>query len=471
MSDVVEPRILRGLRDYLPAQVIARHQMILSIRGVYERYGFVPLDTPAIEAREVLVGSNEDTGQLNIFRFDDPDGRPAGLRFDHTVPLARFVAMNQAELPRPFKRFVVGPVWRGDEPSPGRFREFVQFDADTVGTSSMVADTEIIMIMHDVMMALGVERFLIRVNNRKLLNALVTMLGIDPFFTNDIFRALDKLEKVGSDEVRAILTKQGPEGVDQKQVPAGVRCIGLSDEVASRIMQFVSIQGTPDEVIRQLREFFDDYAEAEEGISELEQILDGLRAQGISEERFTFDLSVARGLGYYTGPVFETMLLDLPRFGSVFSGGRFDGLIGRFTETSIPATGASIGVDRLFAALEELGLISSSSSLTQVLVTVFDPNQMNVYQAVARELRQAGLNAELYMGEEGGRVGRQFRYADLQQIPIAVIIGPDELAASEVSIKDLRRELGQKFKQQRVPRSEMISHIRALLERQSSAAE
>lgn len=458
----IEPRTLRGLRDYLPVQMIARQEMIAAIREVYERYGFVPLDTPAIEAREILTGSQEDTGELKIFRFEDPDGRPAGLRFDLTVPLARVVAMNP-ELPMPFKRYHVAQVWRGDEPAPGRFREFMQFDIDIVGASSMTADTEIVAVMHDTMEALGITRFLIRLNNRKLLNTLVSLLGIDPFFTADVFRTLDKLEKTDPEQVRAKLTQAGPPGVDQKEVPADVRCIGLPEAVADRVMQFVSIRGSSDEVLVQLKSFFGGYVEATAGIRELEEIVSGLRAQGIPEEHFTIDLSVARGLGYYTGPVFETTLLDLPSYGSVFSGGRFDGLIGRFTGTDIPATGSSIGVDRLFAALDQLGLIKSLPSRTQVLVTVFDPKQIAIYQAIARELRQAGFNTDLYTGD--GRIKGQFRYGDFQGIQIAVIAGPDELASDAVSVKDLRQAINQEGKQQLVPRAQLVSHIRSLLTR------
>ncbi|MDD5342370.1 MAG: histidine--tRNA ligase [Patescibacteria group bacterium] len=460
---MIEPRLLRGLRDYLPAQMIARQALIEKIRRVYERYGFVPIETPAIEDRRILLGEETDASELKIFRFDDPEGRPAGLRFDHTIPLARFVALYP-DLPRPFKRYVVGPVWRGDEPAPGRFREFVQFDIDTVGTSSMAADTEIIAIIHDTLVELGLTRFLIRFSNRKILNALMVFLGLDPFWATDIFRTLDKIERVGLEEVKATLTKQGPEGVDQREVPAGARCIGLAPEIADRIMEFVGISGgSPVETIEQLRRFFNGCSAVDEGIVELEQILSGLKAQGIPPERFIIDLSIARGLAYYTGPVFETRLLDLPTWGSVFSGGRFDGLIGRFSETSIPATGASIGVDRLFAALEQLGLVGTAPSKTQVLVTVFDQNQLGVYQQLATELRREGLNTELYMGEET-RIGRQFKYADVQRIPIAIVVGPDELSRGEASVKNLRTTFGAAGKQHSVPRDQLISHIRSLLE-------
>jgi histidyl-tRNA synthetase len=457
---VIKPKLLRGLRDYMPGQMLARQRMVLAIRKVYESYGFVPIDTPAIEAIEVLTGQYGGESELGIFKFDDPDGYLAGLRFDLTVPLARFMAMYP-ELPKPFKRYHMATVWRADKPEPGRFREFIQFDADIVGTSSMAADTEIVAIIHDTLNELGLSNFLIKINNRKLLNALVKFLNIDPFFADDIFRTLDKIERLGEEEVRKKLILQGEPEIDQRQVPPNARCLGLSEAVADKIMEFVAISGTTQEVIDRLKSYFGDFAEAEEGISELENIITGLQNLGIPESKYTLDLSIARGLGYYTGPVFETVLLDLPSFGSVFSGGRFDGLIGRFTEHSIPATGASIGVDRLFAALEQLKLVDLKPSNSEVLVVVFDKNQLPEYMKIASELRHAGLNAELYMGEES--LSRQFRYADLQGIPVAVIAGPDELAADEVSVKRLTTGFGEAGKQQRIKRAEMVTYVRSLL--------
>jgi histidyl-tRNA synthetase len=440
--------------------MIARQEMINTIKDVYERYGFVPIDTPAIEALEVLTGQYGETSEMDIFQFMDPDKSPAGLRFDLTVPLARIVAMYP-ELPKPFKRYHVASVWRADKPEPGRYREFIQFDADIVGTSSMSADTEIISVMHDTMVSLGITRFLIKVNDRKILNSLINFLRIDPFFTNDIFRVLDKLDRIGPDEVRKKLMQEGDSGIDQREVPAEARCIGLSGEVTEKILEFVAINGSNNEIIEKLGIFFSGFSPAAEGINELSQIVRSLQKIGLPEERYRLDLSIARGLAYYTGPVFETTLLDLPGIGSVFSGGRFDELVGRFTEQPIPATGASIGVDRLFAALEQLKLITLVPSKTQVLVTVFKEQWVDEYQLIARELRQAGFNTELYMGSDS--LGRQFRYADLKKIPVVIIAGPDELSQDEVSIKNLTASFGQENKQQRIKRSELVPFIRTLL--------
>ncbi len=457
----VDPRILRGLRDYLPAQMIARQKMLDTIRSVYEKFGFVPIDTPAIEAREVLTGSYGTESEKGIFCFKDPDDNPAGLRFDLTVPLARLVAMYP-QLPRPFKRYHMASVWRADKPEPGRYREFMQCDIDIVGTKSMSADTEIVVIMYETLTALGVDNFLIKINNRKVLNSLIGYLGIDTDFTHDVFRTLDKLERLGEDEVKKLLIAKGDPAVDQKTLPPELRCIGLSETEADKIMEFISISGDNQEVIKKLKQFFKDYPSAVEGIDELQEIIKVLPTYGVPTDAATIDLSIARGLDYYTGPVFETQLLDLPGIGSVFSGGRFDQLVGRFIGESVPATGASIGIDRLFAALEKLELIDSRSSVTEVLVTVFSEQYLAFYQDLVSWLRHSGFKTELYMGDE--KIGKQLRYADQQGIPVVIIAGPDEIKADEVSVKNARAPMDAPDKQKRVTREELLSYIRSLLE-------
>lgn len=457
----IEPRILRGFRDYLPAQMIVRQKMISTIRGVYERYGFVPLDTPAMELLEVLTGEYGEESEMNIFQFRGPDENMVCLRFDLTVPLSRVVAMYP-ELPRPFKRYHVAPVWRKDKPQAGRFREFIQFDADIVGTSSMLADTEIICLIYDTMFALGLRRFLIKVNNRKVLNALIEFAGIDPFFANDVLRILDKLEKISLEGVKEELMKKGDPNVDQKTLPSSLRCLGLDEPTVDKLVRFISIQGSSDDILAQLEEYFRDFIPAQVGIAELKEIVANLNVIGIPKDNYRIDLSIARGLEYYTGPVYETTLLDLPGFGNVFSGGRFDKLIGRFQKEDIPATGASIGVDRLFAAMEELGMIDLYPSTAQILVTIFDRSRLADYQLITRELRQAGFPTELYMGENTS-LGRQLQYADRQKIPLVIIIGSEEFEQNSVSVKDLRKTLGDTTKQKTVKREELVGYITSLL--------
>jgi histidyl-tRNA synthetase len=467
---IVEPRVLRGFRDYLPEQMIARQRMIATIREVYERYGFVPLDTPALEYTEILLGKYGEEGSKQIFRFTDLEDNDVALRFDLTVPLARVVA-QYPNLPRPFRRYQVAPVWRADKPDPGRFREFIQFDLDTVGSESMVADAEILSGICDTMDALGIERYRVRCSNRKILNALVIFAGIEPERAAQVFRVLDKLDRIGPDGVREELTK-GRVDVSGDVIPG----LGLPAEPVARLLEFLNLPlGTRAEAIEAASEMFKGIPIADEGIGELRAVGDYLAALHIAEEKVVFDLSIARGLEYYTGPVFETILLDAPEFGAVFSGGRYDGLVERFLGEKIPATGASIGVDRLLAALLRLELVQLRPSTAQVLVTVMAPDRMIEYQKITRELRQAGLNAELYLGSERG-FRKQLQYADRQNIPVALIIGPDEFSTGQVSIKDLREGIGRarevsersewlkaRFGQITVPREKMLDVIREIL--------
>lgn len=473
---LVEPRLLRGFRDYLPAQVIARQQIIATIKRVYEQYGFVPLETPALEYTETLLGKYGEEGTKQIFRFVDLEGNDVAMRFDLTVPLARVVA-QYPELPRPFRRYQVGPVWRFDKPDPGRFREFIQFDLDTVGSASMVADAEIIAGVCDTMEALGIERFRVRCGSRKILNSLIAFAGVDPARGSQVFRVLDKLDRIGRQGVWEELTT-GRVDASGDVIPG----LGFDVETVARIDEFLQLpSGTRREVLEAVSYLFRRVPGADEGINELRSIDEYLTALGISEEKVVYDVSLARGLDYYTGPIFETILLDAPEFGSVFGGGRYDGLVERFLGEKIPATGGSIGVDRLLAALLKLEVVQLKPSTAQVLVTVMDQTRWVEYQQITRELRRAGIKAELYLGEEKS-IRKQLQYADRQKIPVAVIVGPDEFSRGEVSIKDLlegtRRHqevsersqwLKARFGQVTVAREKMLEVIRAILDRELTA--
>jgi histidyl-tRNA synthetase len=429
-DNIVEPRLLRGFRDYLPSQMNARLKMISTIRKVYELYGFQPLETPAQEYRVTLMGYGEENAK-QIFSFKNPEEEEVSLRFDLTVPLARVVA-QYPDLQLPFRRYQVAPVWRADKPDPGRFREFMQFDLDSVGTSSMAADTEIICGMYDTLRALGFERFRVRFSDRKVLDSLMDFSGIPRESAHNVFRILDKLDKIGLDGVAAELTAGRVDASGDK-----IAGMGLSDAQVSRIKQFLALpSGRRKEVLASLAGLFSAVTSAKEAIGELGAICDSLDTLGIPEENVVLDLSIARGLDYYTGPVFEANLNDAPEFGSVFGGGRYDGLVERFLGKKIPAVGASIGVDRLLAAMQKLGLANLAPSTAQVLVTVMEPARIVEYQKLTRELRQAGVNTEMYLGEETS-LGKQLQYANRQQIPIAVIVGSDEFAKGEVTIKNL----------------------------------
>lgn len=470
-NGTVEPRLSRGLRDLLPEQMLARQWMIDTIRGVYELYGFVPLSTPAVEYLDVLRGSAAgQEASSSIFTVSNPEEEALGLRFDLTVPLARVISQYK-ELPRPFRRYQVSPVWRADKPGPGRYREFTQFDLDSVGVESEIADTEIIAGMCDTLTALKVGGYKVRFSSRSLLNLLLAFAGIPAERGVDVFRVLDKLDKVGMAKVRLELT----EGYVDSSGDT-IRGLGLENVQVDKIEQFLAIP--PDDrrqVFARLRELFASVEGAEPELAKVERISDHLYALGYHDDRVSLDVSVARGLAYYTGPVFEAILLDAPQFGSVFGGGRYDDLVMRFLGERIPAVGASIGVDRLLAALIHLGRIGQEKATSKVLVTRMDPALEGECLAMVYELRRAGIPAELYLGTAKGP-GKQLKYADQWGIPIAALYGSTEKERGIVTLKDMevgrrkaetlaRREewLEERPGQREVPRSELVAAVREML--------
>lgn len=476
-----------GFRDYLPPEMIARRHMIEAIRGVFERFGFDPLETPGMEHRLALTGDDPDfrmriydtriSGARLTVDPDDPERDRTALRFDLTVPLARVVAkyMSVETGPKgeskggqrirlPFRRYQIGNVWRGEKPQAGRFREFMQFDADIVGTATPVADAEIITLMVATMRALGIERFEVRFNNRKILNGLPAYAGFDPALAPDVLRIIDKLPKIGRDAVLRELTKpprgaqetpaESIEGAENAEAKYG---LGLPVTMAERIGTFLDLSGTTEELLGRYAAMFAGIEIAEAGIQELREIVAALRMSGTVEAHWRLDPSLARGLGYYTGPVFETFLLDDLGIGSVFSGGRYDDLVARFMEGSIPATGASVGVDRLFVALDKLGKVPKVPTLAQVLVTVMDQAAMPEYLAMAGELRNAGLRTILWVGEETA-FKAQLAYATAQEIPVVIIAGDRERTAGTVTVKNMRART-----QDPVPRAELVGAVKAAL--------
>ncbi len=469
MTKLVEPNLSRGLRDLLPDQMLARQQMIDTIRRVYELYGFVPLSTPAIEYLDVLSGSAGPETQQSIFRVSNPEQETLGLRFDLTVPLARVIAQYK-DLPRPFRRYQVSTVWRADKPDKGRFREFTQFDLDSVGTESEIADTEIIAGMCDTLSALEVGRHLVRFSSRALLNLLLQYAGIPQERAADVFRVLDKLEKVGIEKVGLELT-------DGYQDESGdvIRGIGLARQQVERIEQFLNIKAASRrEVIAEVVALLRNVPHTNE-LEVVERISNHLYTLGYGDDRVSLDLSIARGLAYYTGPVFEAILLDAPQFGSIFGGGRYDNLVMRFLGERIPAVGASIGVDRLLAALVHLGKIGKQKATAHVLVTNMDPALTDDYLKMTWELRRAGIPTELYVGTGKG-LPKQLKYADQYEIPIVLLYGSQEKEQGIVTLKDMtvgrekakavgdRKEwLAARPGQRTVKRSELVSGVRTLL--------
>ncbi|MDX2146982.1 MAG: histidine--tRNA ligase [Planctomycetota bacterium] len=488
----VQPRLYKGLRDYLPDEMGARQRLIDTVRGVYEMYGFVPLGTPAIEHMDVLVGTGGQEANKSIFSVQGPDEDQLGLRFDQTVPLARVVA-QYPQLPKPFRRYQVSPVWRADKPDKGRFREFVQFDIDSVGADSELADVEIIAAGCDAMDALGVKGFQMRFSSRKVLNLLlayaqvpetlrvsVTTRGIasvEERPASDVFRVLDKLDKIGIEKVRAEL---GPGYTDE----SGDRIAGLGLERSQidRIEAFLRIKGeTRREILDALATTFAGVPNAEAEIGALRRMSDRLAMLGYADERVMVDLSIARGLAYYTGPVFEGRLTNAPEFGSVMAGGRYDDLVKRFLGESLPATGASIGVDRLLAALVHLGSIKLRSATAKVLIAAFDANLQEEYLRMAFELRRAGVPTELYLTSKG--IGKQLKHADQQGIPLVVLCGSNEHAKGVVTIKEMEsgRQLAagagdraewlkQRAGQAEVPRDQLVPTAKRLLDELGQSA-
>ena len=470
MPETVQPRLSRGLRDLMPDHMLARAEMIDTIRHVYELYGFVPLNTPAIEYLDILSGTAGQETQQAIFRVSNPEDEALGLRFDLTVPLARVIA-QYADLPRPFRRYQVSSVWRADKPDKGRFREFTQFDLDSVGTESEIADTEIIAGMADTLAALRVGRALVRFSSRSILNLLLDFAGVPQERAGDVFRVLDKLEKAGMEKVRLELMH----GYKDESGDT-IRGLGLHREQVGRIEQFLAIKSdSRRDVISQLRELFSGVANAPAQIDAVARISDHLYALGYGDDRVALDLSIARGLAYYTGPVFEAILLDAPQFGSVFGGGRYDNLVMRFLGERIPAVGASIGVDRLLAALAHLGAIGTRKATARVLVTYMDPALTDDYLQMTWELRRAGIPTELYIGTAKG-LAKQLKYADQYEIPLVILYGTNEKSQGMVTVKnmavgrakaakvgDRSSWLAERPGQTTIPRNELVDGVRKLL--------
>lgn len=446
----VKPAQPGGFNDYGPAAMIARGRMIDTIRRVYELYGFQPLDTPCVEFSEVLLGDGGET-EKEIFRLTGPEeDKELALRFDLTVALSRYVAAN-TDLLMPFKRYQVGNVFRGEKPQAGRFRQFLQVDADVVGAKTGLADAEIIAVTAAAMTGLGIERFVVRINDRKIHDGLAAAVGIDargPLtrgeMVNELLRVLDKLEKIGRPGVRAELMKKPEYEAD--------RALHLSAEQVALVERFLDIAGDNNEKLARAEALVRGETGAA-GVAELREILADLRALGW-DERVEVDLTVARGLEYYTGPVLETRLLDLPEIGSVASGGRYDEMIGRFHANAIPAVGTSIGLDRLFDALQRLQLVTTVESEVDALIIVFDAKYTATYLDYLRRLRAAGISAEIYLGSDSG-FKAQMRYGLRKGVKHLVICGEDEIAQGGVQVKNLATR-NQEF----VPAERLLAYLR-----------
>jgi histidyl-tRNA synthetase len=420
---MIEPRTLRGFRDYLPEAMIPRERLIGTAQRVYRSFGYSPIDTPALEYFEVLAGKGGDESDRQMYAFEDQGGRKVGMRFDLTVPLARFAAQHANELGLPFKRYHIATVWRGENTQRGRYREFMQCDFDTIGTRSVAADIETALVIHELIRQIGETfgkplPFTIRVNNRAVLSGLLAKLGLSDKSVA-LLRALDKLGKIGREKVAEEM----------------VAAAGATPEQANQVLKLAELSGTNDEVLSQLGPLVAGNPQGEEGVERLRQILRGAKAGGVPESALQLDVAIARGLDYYTGAIFETFLSDLPTIGSICSGGRYDNLAGLFTKQELPGIGASLGLDRLLAALEELDMIDKVRTPAPVLIAYFDAARLDDYLRLAETIRAAGIGVEVFPDPK--KLGQQLQYADRRGFRVAIIAGQREFDAGKCQVKDL----------------------------------
>ena len=432
----IKPRVPRGMRDILPEQMIRRQYVIDVIRDVFEEFGFEPLQTPALELSEVLTGKYGPEAEKLIYQAGHVGGKEdISLRYDLSVPLCRVVAMHP-QLPKPFKRYQIDPVWRAERPQKGRYRQFFQCDADTVGTESMLADAENVTLIYQVLTRLGFEQFEININDRKLITGIGQFAGVPEEQLGGLYRSIDKLDKIGLAGVRDELA--------ENQIP---------EPVIEKLLALLQIEGDTATVLNALSEQLGDSEVAREGVVELEDLDSYLTTLGVPDKFYRMNVSMVRGLEYYTGPIYETVVEE-PKIGSITGGGRYDELIGSFSKQSYPATGTSFGIERIIDVMEEFDMFPTTvgKTVTQVLVTVFDADLAQESLKLATLLRQSGIRTEVY--SRPTRLSTQIKYADTKGIPYAIILGSDELEAGSVAIRNLASR-----EQHIVPREEFVGHI------------
>ena len=437
--EIIKPRTLSGFMELLPEKQQRFETMAEILRRTYASYGFAPLDTPAIEDAQILLAKGGGETEKQIYRFQKGDSDLA-LRFDLTVPLAKYVALHYSELAFPFRRFQISKVYRGERAQRGRFREFYQADIDIIGDGKLdiLNEAEIPAIIYKVFRGFGLTRFQIHVNNRKILNGFYTMLGLTEK-SGDIMRTVDKLDKIGADKVKLILLED----------------CGLTEAQADEILKFIAIRGANGEVISALEGYAGKNEMFDQGLSELKAVTSNLSAFGVPEENFAVDLTIARGLDYYTGTVYETTLLDHPEIGSVCSGGRYDNLAGYYIDKALPGVGISIGLTRLFYVLDEQGLLNPAlpSAPADALVLPMTENPAPAI-ALAETLRASGLRIQLYCEQK--KFKQKMAYANKLAVPYAVLLGEDEINEGVCSVKDMRT--GEQLK---LTAQEAAAHIKA----------
>ncbi|MCO5249415.1 MAG: histidine--tRNA ligase [Chitinophagales bacterium] len=414
----IKPRIFKGARDFLPEQMLHRERILDVMRKVFKKYGFSPIETPAIEYLNVLAGKYGEDADRLIYKLNYKTGTKdeAALHYDLTVPFSRVVAMNP-DLVLPFKRYQIQPVWRADRPQPhqGRFREFYQCDVDAVGSKSMLIDAEMVAITYEVLKELGFKDFLIKINNRKILNGITQYAGLSADMTQEVCRSIDKLDKMPWSEVQKEL--------EEKEIQSDA-----IDKLGGLLTQELDLDN--------LSQTLTDISIAQEGIRETQALFSYLDQLGVDSQNYTFDLSLARGLDYYTGPIFETKLPNQPHIGSLTGGGRYDQLIGMFAGRDLPSVGTTLGLDRIFTAMQQLEMLEPLMTSTKVLVLVFSDEEMPHSIRLASKLREAGIETEIY--PEATALKKQFNYANKKNIPFVAILGEEEIRKDKVTLKDFR---------------------------------
>jgi histidyl-tRNA synthetase len=437
----VKPSLPKGMRDFLPQDMLKREYVFNTVRDVFHLFGFEPIQTPTMERHETLFGKyGEDAENLIYSASHQRSKEELAMRYDLTVPLARVVAQYENDLNFPFKRYHIAPVWRGERPQRGRYREFYQCDADIVGVSEMTADAEVVAVIVTALQRLGFPQFTVKINNRKLLTAIGAFSGVPDEQLPDLYRSVDKFDKIGA------------EGVEKELVERGI-----ADETVKRMLELITHSKPGVANLDDLASQLADAPGTKEGISELRELSDGLMNLNIDPTTYEFDFTMVRGLGYYTGPIFETVITE-PNLGSVSGGGRYDELIGMFRRESMPTTGTSLGIERIIDLMDELDLYPAdvSGTVVQALVTVFNSDVRAECAKITSELRGAGIRTELYLTDRN--VSKQFKHADKKGIPVVVIAGPDEIANGTVKLRRLKdgQEVAAK-------REEMAAEIRNLL--------
>jgi histidyl-tRNA synthetase len=444
MADFIQPRTLKGFRDYPPELMIPRERLLEQARRVYRSYGFAPIDTPALEYTEILLGKGGEETDKQLYRFTDHGGRDVALRFDLTVPFARFAAEHIGKLGTPFKRYHMGPVWRGENTQRGRYREFWQCDFDTIGTTSNASDIETALVIYDLMRALDFHDFRIHVSHRSILNGILEHMNLADGAAA-VLRAIDKVAKTPETDVLKEMREKA--GLTDTQ---GMEILGLLKAYSPDLPI-----GTSRRKMEELKTRYCGISAVETGVDRLEELFDVFESLGIAQH-LRLDLSIARGLDYYTGTVYETFLSALPAIGSVCSGGRYDNLASLYTKQVLPGVGASLGLDRLLAAMEELKMLPTTATPAPVLMVQFTPERLGDYQKMARTLRAEGIGVEVYPGAK--KVGQQLQYAERRGFKVALIAGPDEFANGLWKIKDLAKR-----EERAIATNEVVKTVREML--------